>query len=198
MVDSRQSNDWKQRTIEHRDAGRFSAALLAIERHFDRHPDDSWTWFEFASLLIHVGRLDDAAKLLSDTEPGSDDDLRFPLLSVRINLCKARGNSRDEEKWSRVLMNEMPGQSHGYIYLGCCLARQGKLIEAEETLRRGTECEGAPEEAFFNLGNVLCALERFADAKNAMENALRLDPDYAVAKTKLDDIVACLQIQQTK
>ena len=88
-----------------------------------------------------------------------------------------------------LVLNFTDAFCHSY-----CLVCQGKLIAAEDAFRRGTTKTGAPEEAWFNLSSVLAALDRFADAKTAIDNALRLDPDYSAARNRAADLHECLNL----
>ena len=99
----------------------------------------------------------EAQEVLSRVRWRSEKGWIFGYLSACVNLAEAQGDLTAEEQWSRKLVDELPDQTYGYVYLGCCLARQGRLKEAEQTFQQGTECTGCPEEAFYNLGQILCA-----------------------------------------
>src|SRR4051795_7404742 len=72
------------------------------------------------------------------------------------SLHRYRGDFPGAEPWFRKAIGEAPDDSNAYTFLGAVQARQGKLAEAEETHRRGTQCtKGCIEEAHHNLGLVL-------------------------------------------
>jgi len=189
-----EEEDWWQLSLDHRSAGRVTAALVAMERFRARHPRDKWAEVIYAELLTATGRLHEAHQVLSHLRPSGDRRWLFGYHTACVELSQAQGNLKDEALWSRKLIDELPDSSHGYIYLGCCLARQGRLVEAEDAFRRGTDCVGCPEEAFMNLGRVLCGQGRFAEAKEAFESALATDENYEEAANSLEDVSHALKL----
>lgn len=75
------------------------------------------------------------------------------------------------------------------IYLGLTLALQGRLRDAERVHRSATQClEGCIDEAFYNLGLVLRAQERYQEAAECFREAIRRDPKYRIARRALRDV----------
>ena len=63
--------------------------------------------------------------------------------------------------------------------------------------RQATRCTtGCTDEAFFNLGLVLRAQERFEEAAGCFREAIRIDPKYRVAKRALRDVELCLRYKR--
>jgi tetratricopeptide (TPR) repeat protein len=109
-------------------------------------------------------------------------------------LYKFAGDFEQAAAWYRKTIETFPHDATGYVYLGCLLARQGRLLEAEEVHRAGTQCiEGCLDEAFLNLGFVLRAREQFEEAAECFREAIRQDPAYKAAKEALRDVVACIK-----
>src|SRR5262249_30511513 len=88
-----------------------------------------------------------------------------------------------------------PDDATYQIFLGAFLAQAGRLREAEVVRRRATRCKvGFVDEAFFNLGLVLRALERYAEARDCFQRALKLDPKYKKVRRELADIERVLKL----
>jgi tetratricopeptide (TPR) repeat protein len=54
------------------------------------------------------------------------------------------------------------------------------------------------DEAYFNLGLILRAKERYQEALTCFENAIHLDPQYRVAKTAKRDVAAALRLRNAR
>jgi len=105
------------------------------------------------------------------------------------HLFRAAGDYDQAASWYRKTIEAAPDNAGYRVYLGAVLAKQGRLIEAEEVHRSALECtEGDLSEAHLNLGLVLRARDRFAEAAECFQNALCLDPDYEAANQALADV----------
>jgi tetratricopeptide (TPR) repeat protein len=109
-------------------------------------------------------------------------------------LFRESGDHSRAAEWFRRAIEAAPDDCIGHIGLGGLLARQGRLVEAEEVHRAGTRCtKGCVDEAFLNLGLLLRAQGRFTEAAGCFEEALRRDPNYRDAKRALRDVRACMR-----
>jgi len=107
-----------------------------------------------------------------------------------------RGDYEQAMSWYRRMIESLPEDNRGYVYLGGMLAKQGRLREAEEVHRTATErCDKSRglEEAFHNLGLVLRAQERYEEAANCFSEAIRIDPKDRPARKALGDVERCLK-----
>ncbi len=86
--------------------------------------------------------------------------------------------------------------NHAYIFLASLLFRGGELERAENVLRDTLKLDGDKDEALFNLGGVLLAQERYTEAAQCYREAIKIDPDYTIAKIRLLDIELTLRWQQ--
>jgi tetratricopeptide (TPR) repeat protein len=69
------------------------------------------------------------------------------------------------------------------------LAVSGRLTEAEAVHRKATRCpEGCIDEAHLNLGLVLKARQRYAEARACFQKALKITPNYKDALRQLKDM----------
>ena len=72
--------------------------------------------------------------------------------------------------------------------LGYAQLQVGRLDLALETLRRALEADPGNARAHLNLGLTYYGLSRFADAADAFDEALAIDPSLAsVAGSVIDD-----------
>jgi tetratricopeptide (TPR) repeat protein len=106
-----------------------------------------------------------------------------------------RGNSldrlgREEEALASYRRAEevRPGLWKAYKAQGVVLHRQKRFEEEAEAYRRGLPAGGA--EARFLLGTILKRLDRLDEAATALQDAIRLDPGYARAHSRLGEIYA--------
>lgn len=67
----------------------------------------------------------------------------------------------------------------------CQAESQGQLTEAEAAYRRALRVHGDHPDLYFNLGNVLSGLRRYAEAAVCYRQALQLEPAYAEAWNNL-------------
>ncbi len=118
----------------------------------------------------------------------------YPDVPLRGDFTTINAGDYDQAAvWYRRAIDADLGDATGHIYLGAVLARQGRLHEAEEAHRLAIGCaEGCIDEAYFNLGLVLRAQERFAEAADCFRESIRLDPEYRAARRALRDVERCI------
>jgi predicted Zn-dependent protease len=79
-----------------------------------------------------------------------------------------------------------PASSQCKLFLGMALADTGRFAEAEKPLRAGLEKHPAYPEAWENLANSLCALDRVPEAVECLRRVLALQPDRAEIRERID------------
>jgi tetratricopeptide (TPR) repeat protein len=108
------------------------------------------------------------------------------------------GNYKRAENWYRKAVREKP-LSTNLVFLGACLAKQGKFIEAKKYHLESIEVNTQEsDEAFYNLGLISRAEESYKEAKKYFEKAIEICPDYPVAIDALRDINKLLKLQKKK
>jgi tetratricopeptide (TPR) repeat protein len=192
---SRQERFRRLQQLSH---GPFPALTILEARRFLREwPTNGPAWLLLGIALIELARYEEAEQSLAKAlEFVPTEKRRIPLWHMG-HLFLNCGDYDQAVQWYRKAIQASPGDATGYIFLGALLARQGRLHDAEEAYRAGTACdEGCIDEAFLNLGNVLRALERFDAAAECYREAIRIDPNYRIAKQALRDARRSSRFQQ--
>lgn len=171
-------------------AARSPALRIELLRRFVRdHPDHGPAWALLGGALGDLSQFGEAEVALHRAM-----DLARPRMATYIasdlgTLFRHKGDYGAAEQWFRRAIDLSPDDAQGYIYLGALLARAGRLSEAEEVHRRGTACvAGCVDEAYHNLGLVLRALGRYAEAGDCFDKALDIDPHYRDARAARRDV----------
>jgi tetratricopeptide (TPR) repeat protein len=160
------------------------ARVLLKER-----PECGPAWKVLGSALVDLARHSEGEEALKQAISLCPPEKLWIPLSEMGHLHKARGDYKRAAVWYRQAIEAMPEEASGYIYLGGVLAKAGQLDLAEAAHRAATRCkDGCRDEAFLNLGLVLRAQERYEEAAECLEHALKLDPKYTAAKKALRDV----------
>jgi tetratricopeptide (TPR) repeat protein len=158
-------------------------------------PDHGPAWRRLGRIRADMSRFEEAEQALQTAM-----DLATPpnLLFVYCDLgtlFRHKGDIGAAEYWFGRAIEKDPDDAQGYILLGGMLARGGRLAEAEQAHRRATACtKGCVDEAHYNLGLVLRAQERYGEAVACFEEALRLDPQYKVARLAKRDVEHAMRL----
>lgn len=164
------------------------------QRYLKRYPKDGPSWLRLGIALVELARYQDAKRALAKAADLCPAGKCQVPLSQMGHLFDAMGDYDEAGRWYERAIDTAPNDASYYIYLGGVLAKSGRLYEAEQVHRAATRClEGCIDEAYLNLGYVLRAQERFEEAADCFREAIRLDPDYRLAKTALQDVEKCLQ-----
>ena len=188
--------DWLQLSTDRLLSGDYAQALVAAERYRTLQPQNQFGAVCYVQVLTQLGCYAEAEQELRRLEHCTDTRVRKHCLHEWIELCHHQGRVTDEERWSRLLIDEFHDCASGYNFLGRCIRRQGKVRESEDTFRLGTKCEGAPEEAYYNLGRVLAFRKQFHEAREAFRQALAIDPAYTAAQQALQDVWEALKLER--
>jgi tetratricopeptide (TPR) repeat protein len=176
------------------DDARPASALLAVREILRNDPDDANALVLQGRLLTSLARYGEAEESLSRAIALFADDSAYAVHRELGHLYESWGRLELALSEFEKVVALRPEHASGHIYAGAVLARMGRFDEAIASHTRATQCsEGQIDEAYLNLGLVLRALERFAEAKHSLERAIELDPNYAEARAALSDVVTALQ-----
>lgn len=170
----------------------LSYTVELAKRYLAKHPDNEFPWpfwCIYGESLRKMGRYSEALAALRRAQRFCPRHKRYSVYRDFGHLHKRRGAFRLAERWYRKVTAANPSDSSGYIHLGALLAAAGRLREAESAFRRATKCkEGCRDEAFLDLGMVLCALDKYPEARRCFQQALKIDPKYKAAHKGLSDV----------
>ena len=174
--------------------GMVCCTLSLARRYVVDYPRDGFGWLLLGISLCAVARYTEA---LSALRAASRLCPPTQVHLVRNNfgrLYQQKGNFRRAETWFRRAIQSSPLDATSYIYLGALLGLEGRLMESEAVHRRATLCEGGCiDEAFFNLGLVLRAQEKYPEAIACFQKALAIDPTYKLAIKELADMSKAME-----
>lgn len=157
--------------------------------HLQSYADDGEIWLAFAQALSRFFRFDEAEEALDRAFALCAPPLHAFIFSERGHLDSSRGAYLRAEQWFLKAIEANPQAVHGRVFLGAVAFKRGDLKLAEKRLREAVECGGDEiDEAYFNLGGVLMAQERYEDAAQCYRRAIELDPQYKQAAERLRDV----------
>lgn len=182
------------RAVSQADEADLTCYRLVLARDLVRdYPDFTPSYIQYAIALVEIARYEEARSALEEgIKHCPEDKLHIPYLQMGY-LYDAKGDTGKAIEWYKKCIMLRPQDADYHSNVGQILAKQGKFKEAEECYLRAIECtDGCIDEAYLNLGFVVRAQERFADALEYFEKALQLDPEYEKAKMALKDMKAVL------
>jgi tetratricopeptide (TPR) repeat protein len=110
------------------------------------------------------------------------------------HLYREKGDYRRAEKWYGKAV-EMKATTNNLVFLGACLAKQGKYAEAKQCYQQAIDLKTEePDEAYCNLGFILGAEGDYQAALQCYEQAIAIDADYVMAIRGKEDIMAFLKM----
>jgi len=164
------------------------------ERYLKAHPDHGPVLLIYSRTLVSLAQYA-AAKATLDYAQTIITQKRLPmLLAQRGHLLEAQGDfSGAEAAFLQAHIFEPRDATH-LIYAGSVAFGAGSVTRAENYARKAIECpEGCIDEAYYNLGGYLLSMQRYQEAGDCYRKALELDPDYEIAKERLNDVELILR-----
>ncbi len=176
----------------------YVALTIRYGRQYLRDfPDHGVAWMTVGTSLVEVARYEEAEQAFAKAiEYCPPEKLQYPYSQLG-HLFDRAGDHQQAAAWYSRAIESAPDDATFRIFLGAILATQGRFTEAEEAHRTALACsKGCIDEAYLNLGFVLRARERFAEAADCFREAIRLDPDYRAARRALRDVERCLRFER--
>jgi len=192
------SRESRKRRLRRLSNGPYPALTIRYgRRYLIDYPDDGFAWLLVGVALVELARHEEAEQALVKALEFCPTNKRSIPLSHMGHLFDLAGDHDQAAEWYRRAIEADPIDASYQIYLGGTLAKQGRLHEAEEAFRKAVACtEGCIDEAYLNLGFILRARERFAEAAECFREALRRDPDYRAARQALRDVELCIKLER--
>ena len=158
--------------------------------YLEYRSQDSYAWFLFGDALRVIGLSDEAERALLkavELSPGPDWVLQMTL----AHLYKDNGNHVEAEKWFELAAEDDAAAEQAWFWVlrGSNLASHGQFKQAEKCFRQAVALQDDNrDEAYLNLGYVLRSQGRYFEARRQFQQALELNPDYALADRALQSI----------
>lgn len=171
LDESRQVSKWSREELMSREGGPVTG-LLAGRRLQQLRPNCLSAHIKQAEALAALRRLPEA--LAHVRYLGHRPEARL-LYAALLKKCG---------RYQRAVLHFLEIAREGretapWIFAGCCLARLGKLQQAEDCHRQALQCVGDPDEGMYNLALVLRAQGRYQEALACAHQALEMSPDWA-------------------
>lgn len=174
------------------------AGHVALTRHLCEQvladkPDHGPTLIRYAACLADLALYEHAAAALDRADRVVPAEKRQLVLAQRGHLRESQGDFDAAEQFFLAAHKHDADDATYLIYAGSSAFARGDIARAESLARKALACsEGCIDEAYFNLGGYLLAQKRYDEARECYERAIEIDPDYEIAKKRLDDL-DCLQ-----
>lgn len=179
---------------EAEDADQEAYVRFLCEEILAAHPDHALTLVRYARVLISFAQYEKAAEALDRAEALIMPERLHWVLGQRGHLLAHTGDFDLAEAEYLDAHQLEPEQASYLIYAGSVAFRRGDLRRAEELARQATQCrDGCIDEAYFNLGGYLLSQQRYAEARECYVRAIEIDPDYEIARERLDDVDCVLK-----
>lgn len=191
------SREKRMKRLRQLSAGSYPATTMRYgRRYLLDHPSDGPACMLVGIALVELARYEEAeqayAKAIEFCPP---EKLQVPWWQLG-HLFNNAGDHEKAAEWYQRAIDVGSGHASPYIFLGALRAKQGRFQEAEELHRAALACErGCIDEAYLNLGFILRARERFAEAAECFKEAIRRDPEYRAAKAALRDVELCMKLR---
>lgn len=146
-------------------------------------------WIYYGQALGRLWRYDEARAAFQRARGGSNRGmLVYYAWSFEGQMEKDRGNYSAAQHCFENAIAVYPQSANCYVFLSSVFFRAGDLDRAEGVLRDALKLDGDKDEALFNLGGILLAQERYPEAVQCYREAIKIDPDYTIAKIRLLDV----------
>jgi len=172
-----------------------SAYALELSRELLRQFPDYYIGLLLQGVMLYeLARYDEAERILRRALQLVPDQSRDHVYTHLGHLCRDRGDYEEAEQYYHKALLLAPDKAGRHIFLGALLAKKGDFDNAEIVHREATRCtNGDIDEAYLNLGYVLRAQERYAEALECFIKALENTPDYLEAISAKKDTEKVLE-----
>jgi tetratricopeptide (TPR) repeat protein len=165
---------------------REAAAVELLHAYLKHRPGDGYMWFRFGNALRLIGLVHEAEHaLLTALETAESKHSGWILRELALVQTHSGRLAEAEQSFAQAC-NDPEVAAHGatWILRGANLASATQLQAAEDCHRRALTFHDENvdrDEAYLNLGYVLRAQGRYAEAAEAFQHALEITPDYPLA-----------------
>jgi tetratricopeptide (TPR) repeat protein len=171
------------------DVGMLAVAAAAFVEGLRLQPAAAGRLREYAHILQTAGRMDEArvAYRRAIAQSPEDVDAHFNLGTVEESV----GDLATSLRWYRAaLALDPPDEARIHNNIGGVLQATGRLDAAHGAYSEALDADPTFSDAWYNLGNLLLARGRHAEAEAKLINALRSSPAHDKASQKLEQVRA--------
>jgi tetratricopeptide (TPR) repeat protein len=166
------------------------------QRLLETRPDDYRLLLELATHELTFCRYEEAKAAIDHAERVCPPDVMKWVLTRKGQLSEGLGDFEASMAYHLAAHEMDPNDATHLIFAGCAAFQAGRTEEAIELATRATQCrKGCIDEAYYNLGGYLLALRRYDEARDCYLSALEIDPEYKIAKTRLEDVSRILALE---
>jgi tetratricopeptide (TPR) repeat protein len=157
--------------------GNPDAAIAAFERARNENPDDPETMVLFSSLLLAVGRLEEARDTLESVLKEYPENINA---LYNLSLVEGAEGKRDaqRERLEAILAID-PEEPRANATMGELYLQREEYREARAAFERSIEADPGNLVARVGYGNVLRRTEAYEESVEQFTAAAELDPDYS-------------------
>jgi tetratricopeptide (TPR) repeat protein len=169
------------------------------DRFLQDHPNDVSLLCLHGENLVDLAQYEEVERVIEKAERLAPKKTVQWVLRKRGYLYETMGNfERAIEVYLRAhFLN--PLEAAHLIFAASATYRSGDVSKAIDLAARATKCtEGPIYEAYYNWGGYLLVQRRYQEALDCFRRALEIDPDYEIAKQRLNDIESILLLQHTE
>ncbi len=164
-------------------------------RQLKAHPNDFGLLLELAGLEETFCCYRRAQAAIDKAEKACPPGAMRWVWAQRGHLSKAMGDFKTAGKHYLAAHRLAPEEAAYLIYAGSAAFAAGRTRRAIGLTTRATRCtKGCIDEAWFNLGGYWMALRRYREARTCYLKTLEIDPDYRMARTRLEDVTQILAL----
>ena len=162
--------------------GRVDDAYTHFQRAAAIMPRDPWSHASMGTYLQQQGRLREAVAQYLITLGLSRDPVMLALTNANLGSAfRDLGDDKDALECYDRAIEINPYQSNAYFGRGVLLRKQGKLTDAVRDFSRAVEIRPSAE-GYLRLGQTLAEAHRREEALAAIDQALKISPDFAEAQ----------------
>jgi tetratricopeptide (TPR) repeat protein len=162
--------------------GRFPEAEQEFRRAVELQPNLADAHYSLGRALGEHGKNPEAIRSFRaaiDIRP--DYAAAYESLATALEAQNKTEDAVAAYRTAGKLYTDKADAARVQLNLGACLARRGRLPEAEKEFRRAVELQPKLADAHFNLGVALAQQDRNPEAIRSFRAAIDIKPDYAAA-----------------
>lgn len=181
------------------DKGHVAFSREICERLLVDEPNNVYLLAIYANVLTGFSLYTDALRAIDHAEQIAPPDALKWVLSKKGTLYQKMGDFQKAESIFMQAYTLDPTEAGLLVFAASAAFVSGNIQRAMELATQATHCTSGPiDEAYFNLGGYLLVQKRYEEARNCYKRALEIDPNYKIAKTKLEDVEQVLEFVRTE